>query len=45
MAGVIEKSYPHAIDNDALVAIYQLATEVRDRTEDANRQYEAELRT
>lgn len=42
MAGIIEKSYPHAIGKDALVGIYQLATEIRDRTEAADEQWHAE---
>ena len=42
MAGIVENAYPHVVDNDGLLAIYQLATEVRDRTDAANRQYEAE---
>lgn len=39
MAGVIEKSYPHTIGKEELTSIYQLATEIRNRTEAAERQF------
>lgn len=39
MAGVIEKSYPHAIGKEELIAIFHLATEIQARTEAAERQF------
>ena len=40
--GIYDKDNPHAIDKDGLMAIYQLATEVRDRTAVAKHQYAEE---
>jgi hypothetical protein len=42
MVGLTGKNYPHQVQERDLSAIYQLAEEVRERTEAANHQWHEE---